>query len=340
MGPDIFFKVRGEVVGVADIRQCFGFGHPIFSIGLPNNLNAGGDIKLQMYSRSVADATATVCNFVFQWMTRSNTIWTHAEFDVLTSSVSIDVLSQFLWNSRDRAGNIRFGRWHRDLSVFNPLYIRVFQLNAGPLHGIELQIGTREADWSQTETVANFFESCRCAVLLHCGNFPVPAPIISDALSGNCNILDLVLDNVPNIDVNIDELVLALGMNDSLLSLAISNILISEGNWTALCQSLSTHPRLVHLRLLLTFPPEPADNSNERKAHRTRLFREMLDVNTVLQDPPPPPDEFEFDERTLSEVIQLLLRDRVFGSNLSHGASIWRTVTMAHDERSPSVFPP
>jgi hypothetical protein len=133
-----------------------------------------------------------------------------------------------------------------------------------------------------------------------------------DAVSGNCNIVDLALDKVPNID---DGLVWIRALdNNSLLHLAISNILISEANWTTLCESLSRHSTLVHLRLLRTFPHEPVLTSNQRKAHRTEAFLEMLQVNTVLRKLDARGGRIrtqdEFDEHTLSEVIQPFLRVR------------------------------
>jgi hypothetical protein len=90
--------------------------------------------------------------------------------------------------------------------------------------------------------------------------------------------------------------------------------LISEALWTALCQSLAGNSTLVHLRLLRTFPHEPAHNSEQRKIDRTRLFLEMLEVNTVLRELDSRGGRIrtadEFDERTLSDVIQSLLHHR------------------------------
>jgi hypothetical protein len=145
----------------------------------------------------VTDATiATACDYVFQLMTGSNTIWTHLKFNVL-SSVSTPVLTEFLHNSHDSGGNIRFEQ--NDLSVLQEC-LAVFRDCAGPNHRLELACGSG-LDWSplQSETVASFFQSCQCAVLLYCHTFPVPAPLIMDAVSGNCNIVDLVTYPIPNI---------------------------------------------------------------------------------------------------------------------------------------------
>jgi hypothetical protein len=361
MGPEIFFKAAGEVVGLADFRRCFGYGPPLFSIGLPTIVNTGSDTdlhvcsgsmtdatttvcddvfqlmtkaflyfrelfgyeqetsldtgwdnELRVYSRSVTDATtAAACDCVFQLMTRSNTIWTHLKFNVL-SSVSTPVLSEFLRNSHYSGGNIRFGE-HNDLSLFSQKYLPVFRDVAGPNHRLELQIGLG-LDWSplQTETVASFFQSCQCAVHLYCHTFSVPSPLVIDALSGECSIVDLRLDNVPNIY----GLVRALAKNKSLVRLAFADIRICDDNWKVLCQSLATHPKLEYLRLSRTFAHEPDENSNnERKSRRTNVFLKMLQANYVLQEletrtlASHPHDEF--DERIMS-VIQPFLRVRIF----------------------------
>jgi hypothetical protein len=69
LGPDIFFKATGEVVGVQEFRQCSGCGPPLFYVGLPKSVNTGRDNDLHVCSRSMTDATTTVCVDVFQWMT-------------------------------------------------------------------------------------------------------------------------------------------------------------------------------------------------------------------------------------------------------------------------------
>jgi hypothetical protein len=151
-----------------------------------------------------------------------------------------------------------------------------------------------------------------------CGEFPLPAgdsrgrpPLISNALSGNCNVVDLALDKVPHID---GGLVPALGNNNSLLSLAFSDTVINEDNWTALCQLLASNSKLVHLRLHRTFPHEPTGTCTKRKVLRDNAFLQMLLANTTLQeldarvrsfDPNP---QGEFDEDTLSDVILPYLR--------------------------------
>jgi hypothetical protein len=216
-----------------------------------------------------------------------------------------------LYNSCDSGGNIRFEQY--DLSVFSQEYLPVFRDFAGPNHRLELNIGFG-SDWShsQIETVASFFQSCQCAVLLHCGDFPVPSPLIGDALCGDCNILDLRLDNVPDID----GLVEVLAKNKSLVRLVFPAIRICDDNWTELCQCLATHPKLEYLRLSRTFPHEPDHNSNnERKTRRTDVFLQILRANYMLQELETRTlashTDDEFDERILS-VIQPFLHVRAF----------------------------
>jgi hypothetical protein len=380
-GPDLFFKVKGEVVGVTDACQCFNFDRPIVSVRLPDLHDDGEENELQVYSRQpipnatgcldvfqsmttsflfhlrkcygnrpptdlysiswdadwnneaearprdgTATTTALSCNYVFRLMTASNANWTFLGLDVSTS-VSNIVLRQFLNNSRNTDGKIRFGR-HYDLFDFNVDYLRVLRDNAGPGHMLFLGIGTKEGGWSREriQIVAEFLHSCSCAVALDykefpgpgpaplitdaVGEIPGPAPLITDALSLNCNIVELVLDNVTEVD---DELFPALGYNNRLLRLVFSGTSISEANWTALCQSLVTNSTLGYLRLHRTFPNEPAGTSVSRMVHRTIAFVRMLRYNTALQELDASDgnsDLDEFDESILSDMIQPYIRDR------------------------------
>jgi hypothetical protein len=65
---------------ICEACMCFGFGDPLFSFGLDND----EENELQVYSRSVTDATSTTAyNYVFQLLTWSNTIWTHLRINAL-----------------------------------------------------------------------------------------------------------------------------------------------------------------------------------------------------------------------------------------------------------------
>jgi hypothetical protein len=272
------------------------------------SFNGGEDTTLSlpvMHATTTAtdNAISTVCIFVFQWMTRSNTDWAHWEFNVSTR-----VLSEFLQISRDTSGgNIRFGRQH-DLSADSEAYLLLFEGDIGTHHRLELQFGKRVENWSELriEAVVTFLQSCQCTLILRFGEFPVPT-LIRDTLSGKSRIVDIILDQVPNIG----ELVLALRSNKSLLRLAFSNIPINDENWTTLCQSLASHSTLVHLRLRGTLPHEfePADTPTEMKVRRTDAFLLMLQTNTALRELDA---RDEFDGRTLSHVILPYLRVSTF----------------------------
>jgi hypothetical protein len=329
MGPRTFVDAltadEDILAALMDFADCFEY-ESLFSVeraGPSLDTNDGGD-KLQVYSRSVTDATTTVCDHVFRLMRRSNTIWTHMQINVLPS-VSNRALSRFLRNSRSTGGTIRFQDYY--LSQFSQDhlsdYLRVVEVSTGPNHRIELQ---RNTNWSQmlTVTLANFLQRCQCAIVLYCKRFPVPSLIV-DALRGDCNIVELHLQQVPDID----GLVRALAENKSIVRLNFSDTRISDSGWVVLCQSLSRHPKLEALSLLHTFPRELQDqHSNERLTRRTDVFLKMLQTNTVLEELNAPrnwasnnwvsnPND-EFDERILADVIQPYFRRlrhvRAFGN--------------------------
>jgi hypothetical protein len=117
--------------------------------------------------------------------------------------------------------------------------------------------------------------------------------------------VELYLHQMPDID----GLVRTLAKKKSLVRLSFLGIRISDDNWTALCQSMSRHPRLEYLRLSSTFPRGLDHNSNESKTRRTNVFLKMLQANSVLQEFEArryvkSPLYDEFDEHTLVDVIQ------------------------------------
>jgi hypothetical protein len=85
----------------------------------------------------------------------------------------------------------------------------------------------------------------------------------------------------------------ALANNRGLGNLNMQNHSISDENWTILCQSLQAHPTLTSLNLIGTWPRSPADDwrrprssislSAEQKTLRTRLLRDIMQTNKVLQ---------------------------------------------------------
>ena len=115
MGPEIFVEslddedARDALLG---FREWFSYGRPLFSVRLATSLGIDEDNQLRVCSRSaVPSATTTVCDHIFQLMTRSNIIWEHLEINVLPS-ISTLALSQFLNNSRSSGGNICFEDEH------------------------------------------------------------------------------------------------------------------------------------------------------------------------------------------------------------------------------------
>jgi hypothetical protein len=202
--------------------ERFGYGPPLFSVRAATSLDTSRYIELYiMSSRSVVMGDATriaVCNYVFQLMMWSSTIWTHLEITALPL-VSTDTLSRFLNNSRSSGGSIRFE--NDCLSKLPPDqlrdYLRVFEDSTGPHHRIKLNIGR---NWSQLRTVAvtlaEFLQRCRCAFVLHCHRLPLRMQIVPsfilDALRGDCNIVELHLLLV----IDIDGLARVLAENKSL----------------------------------------------------------------------------------------------------------------------------
>jgi hypothetical protein len=322
LGPDIFVEALDDLDlrdALYDVRKWFGY-ETLFSVRPVNSLDTGRYNELQVCSRSVTDATTTVCDYLFQLMTRSNTIWTHLGIHALPS-VSTGALSQFLNNSRRSVGTICVGaRFDLALEDFSEDQLRVYllelEVSAGPHHRIKLR---RYTEWSQQQTVivTNFLQRCQCAIALTCFNSG-PSPML-DALRGDCNIVELYLNQAPDID----GLVRALAENKSLVRLGISYIRISDDNWVVLCQSLTIHPNLEFLHLTGTFPFAPNQRSNENKTRRTNVFLEMLRANAVLQEldaerSGTEPEFDEFDER-LEDVIKPYFRHlqhvRAFGQH-------------------------
>jgi hypothetical protein len=319
LGPEIFITAGN----IGEVCERLGYGPPLFSVGLDND----GRNKLHVYSRSATDATSTTAsNCVFQLMTWNNTIRMHLGITALPS-VSTENLSRFLNNSRSSGGTIRFENDCLLKLSQEQLrdYLRVFENSTGSHHRIELNLA---ANWShfQIETVADFLQRCQCAIILslfHC-LFPlqtVPS-LILDVLRGDCNVVKLVIFDVPDTD----GLVRVLAENKTLVRLAFYDARISDANWTILCQSLAGHPKLEYLRIFRTFRPDR--HSNERKTLRTNVFLKMLQANSVLQELDVPryavvPQYDEFDERILSDVIQPYLRRlphvRAFGNNRGLG---------------------
>jgi hypothetical protein len=243
LGRDIFVNAL-DSVNDDDIISIFCGGSSLFAVYLGPLDAEDLDREVHVYSRSVTEATTTVCDYVFQLMARSNTIWKNLYFNDLLS-VSNRTLSWLLENSRDNGGAINLNK--ECLSALSrpqlQEYMRVFEDTTSPHHTIVLQPC---ADWSEEliVTVTNFLQHCQCAIAFEFFRSPAPHPLIIEALHRNCNITDLKLFKVPDID----ELVRALAENKSLKRLSFVNTRISDDNWAVLCHSLSRHPKLEALR--------------------------------------------------------------------------------------------
>jgi hypothetical protein len=190
MGPEIFVEALAADENVRyalyDFRECFEF-ETIFSVRPATHwdlTHPGWYNALRVCSRSMTNATTTICDYVFQLMTRSNTIWTNLEINVLPS-VSTLALSRFLKNSRSSGGIIRFDDDYLKYLSQDHLreYLRVLESSTGPHHRIELR---RMKNWTQLLTVplADFLQRCQCAIVVRCWVFPVPS-LIPDALRGD-----------------------------------------------------------------------------------------------------------------------------------------------------------
>jgi hypothetical protein len=313
MGRETFVALIDD--DIFDFRELFDY-ETLFSVRPATSLDADGEENdVEVCSCSLTDTTTTIFDCILKLMPSSKPIWTHLELFVLPST---EALSRFFSNPCSSGTTIQFqGNCLPQLSQAHLCdYLRVLEVSTGPHHRIKLTLKT---NWSQLqiETVAKFLvQRCQCVIALHCFKIPVP-PLIIDALRGDCNIVDLRLEQVPDID----GLVRALAKNKSLVRLHFVCTRIHDDNWTELCQSLSRHPKLEYLCLFHTFPRRPRKYFNKSKTRRmgktrrSNVFLNMLQANTVLQELDAPrhhnhvldPCE-EFDECILSDVIQPYLR--------------------------------
>jgi hypothetical protein len=112
--------------------------------------------------------------------------------------------------------------------------------------------------------------------------------ILADALRGNTSVKALTLrcsyGNAAKDLVAIGTLARALEKNRGLVRLDMSNRVISNDNWKALCQSLKAHPTLEVLGLrTTTSSAERRDpDFNATRTHRMRGLEGMLKVNTIM----------------------------------------------------------
>jgi hypothetical protein len=121
----------------------------------------------------------------------------------------------------------------------------------------------------------------------------IDSQILANALTGDSRVTSFKPASGGLTDDAEAGLFRALANNRGLGNLNMQNHSISDENWTILCQSLQAHPTLTSLNLIGTWPRSPADDwrrprssislSAEQKTLRTRLLRDMVQHNTVLQ---------------------------------------------------------
>jgi hypothetical protein len=236
-------------------------------------------------------------------MTRSNApeMNLHFNYFPLVSSLA---LSQFLEKSPSTDGTISFSTVSDNVLTEDDLHL--FEVSAGPHHRIVLH----EMNLSQVPPAAltTFLQSCRSEIILRkCAGL---LPLISDVLPGDCNIVELDLQNTDIEDEHMSSFVRALAKNKSLEDLLLESTPISDEIWPILCKSLSRHPTLGYLELRDTGPRDASQDSTERKTRRaycrTDAILKMLQANTVLQKLYLTPGDC--DERILSDIIRPYMR--------------------------------
>jgi hypothetical protein len=245
---------------------------------------------LYLLSPSVTQAATTICECLLQLMARSNSdapgMSLSFYYFPLVPSLA---LSQFLEKSPSTDGTITFS--NDTDSELTDEDLHVFGVSAGPHHRILLH----EMNLSQVQPAAltNFLQRCRGAInFQNCAVSHIP--LISDVLPGDCNIVELNLNRIIEVE-HMSSLARALATNKSLECLVLYGIPISDEDWHILCKSLSRHPALEYLDLRFAGPWAAAVDSNERqtrRAHcRTNAILKMLQTNTVLQWLELDPDE-------------------------------------------------
>jgi hypothetical protein len=143
MDPEILLLAGRADGNIGEVCEHFGFSRHLFSFGVGER--RGKRMTSVFPFRTVTDATSTtVCNYVFQLMTWSNTLWTHLRIIALPS-VSTDTLSRFLKNTRSSTGGtISFEADFLSTLSRDQLrrYLRVFEDSTGPHHQIKYAIGS------------------------------------------------------------------------------------------------------------------------------------------------------------------------------------------------------
>jgi hypothetical protein len=116
----------------------------------------------------------------------------------------------------------------------------------------------------------------------------IDSQILASALTGKSRVTKLTPDYPSTNDAETAILLAALATNRGLEELDLEDGSISNDNWSILCESLKAHPTLTSLNLRTTSPRSPPSTrvrivqTDDQKAHRTRLLAEMMQENTIL----------------------------------------------------------
>jgi hypothetical protein len=117
----------------------------------------------------------------------------------------------------------------------------------------------------------------------------IDIPTLARALTGNSRVTKLKPYHpypMGTNDVDVAILVAALANNRGLVNLDLQYSYISDDNWIILCESMKAHPTLTNLDLFYTSPGSPTNvrivQTDDQKAHRTRLLAEMMQENTSM----------------------------------------------------------
>jgi hypothetical protein len=112
--------------------------------------------------------------------------------------------------------------------------------------------------------------------------------LLADALRGNTSVKALTLrssyGNAAKDLVDIRALVQGLEQNCGLVRLDLSNRVVNDANWKALCKSLKAHPTLEVLGLRTTTSSTERQAPEFKTTRKNRMLdlEEMLKVNTVM----------------------------------------------------------
>jgi hypothetical protein len=145
--------------------------------------------------------------------------------------------------------------------------------------------------------------------------------LLADALRGNTSVKALTLrcsyGNAAKDRVAIRALVQGLEQNRGLVRLDLSNRVVNNENWKALCKSIKTHPSLEVLGLRTTTSSTERRDPEFKITGKNRMLdlEEMLKVNTLMHTIDL--KSFECDESILQHSIQPRLKRNLYQPRVS-----------------------